>query len=388
MKYLAFLVCANLAFSSLSAQIVEQSLQEPFISLAKPNATIDQNDTINESMVDLLECHVVDSIVHMRKQRHRFLGFATELLKWSGYYWYSINFRKEKFVGTVMRTSVYSKKAFKEHDVNFDVVPHLPQYLELAYNARMKQTVTGRGKKITRGKTGVAPYIHPSLAKHAEAYRIHCECTPPDKVHRKLLDSLFYPTSELTEHQDHPNMNNHKPSIGVYGTYILDCNHTCHPEIHPYEWIWWLDTKHQSEYQKRWFVGLMRDHSERLRGWQKGPRVGTVKIPFVVNVNQDTASIVLTNLVSNGFKDKYQALLEPSMTILDQNDLHLQTFSTSSKSITVRLQVENAESQKQNVGFAYEDLSYDPELNLLSGYLKVQAAVYNVYTFSLRYSSR
>jgi hypothetical protein len=80
----------------------------------------------------------------------------------------------------------------------------------------------------------------------------------------------------------------------VYGPWIYDKGHCCHPEIHPAEQIWWSD---RSVVGSVYFCNLFCDESERfwwrdqmddgtkLKPWGAPPITGTFAIAFETEIN-------------------------------------------------------------------------------------------------------
>ena len=94
--------------------------------------------------------------------------------------------------------------------------------------------------------------------------------------------------------------------MGFYGAYCLDCNHNCHPEMHPYEWTWWLNLKDGESTNKTWLIGLFHEGSNRFPKWSKNPMTGEIKIPFAFAIGQDSplnCGITIDHLVFSKFED-------------------------------------------------------------------------------------
>jgi hypothetical protein len=82
--------------------------------------------------------------------------------------------------------------------------------------------------------------------------------------------------------------------ISVYGPWIYDKGHCCHPEIHPAEQIWWGD---RSSVGSIYFCNLFCDESERfwwrdqmddgtkLKPWGAPPITGTFAIALETEIN-------------------------------------------------------------------------------------------------------
>ncbi|UPT66618.1 MAG: hypothetical protein M0D57_19560 [Sphingobacteriales bacterium JAD_PAG50586_3] len=148
--------------------------------------------------------------------------------------------------------------------------------------------------------------VNPDTLTGAELakLRIHPEHTPLKK-NRDSLNKYFLPCLPGTTMDNHPAWSVANPTVGCYGAFVLDGNHKGGPEIHPYEWLWWMDTKERTPNKLVWYAGLMREGSNRFLRWSKKPRVGFIKIPFVFDVADTTIKkIKVEHLVTGDFNTK------------------------------------------------------------------------------------
>jgi hypothetical protein len=122
-------------------------------------------------------------------------------------------------------------------------------------------------------------------------------CDDPESIHEfDVVEAEILPNSD-------PNSGiaealcdriNARPqrTIGVYGTWIYDKGHCCHPEIHPAEQIWWReDSANQTTYQfnvfcdasaRYWWRDQM-DDGTKLKPWGAPPVKGVFAIAFEVD---------------------------------------------------------------------------------------------------------
>ncbi|HXH18163.1 MAG TPA: hypothetical protein VNJ07_03680, partial [Chitinophagales bacterium] len=99
LSVLLFIPCSlhsqehRLKLSSLSPTPLE------YLKLLEPNSEIRDNIILNESIVDLADVYLTDSILPRKFERHQLalVGGFTRLV---GRRWLTINWRKEKYVGT------------------------------------------------------------------------------------------------------------------------------------------------------------------------------------------------------------------------------------------------------------------------------------------------
>jgi hypothetical protein len=221
-------------------------------------------------------------------------------LKFLGFRWLRISTEKQKFVGTLRDDlRVPGDPFITEADLNWNLVPHRRKYIDLVYSGFKRQKEIGRQKK--KRDYDKEPYLYPSEGSDLYPYKLHCEHTPSFH-YRFMLDALFIPCLRPNGLEQHQNFGELYPSVGMYGPFVSDCNHSCHPELHPYEWIWWLNLNPNRENQsnsKEWLVGLLKEGSNRFPKWSPSPRVGYVGIPYKIPADKDTLFMEVQPLVFN-----------------------------------------------------------------------------------------
>lgn len=278
--------------------------------LLLPNSELRESALETERLLDLVNVWVADSILPTEIERHRFPGgFA---MPWIGIKWQRIDSVKQKFVGTTVGFGVAKRGILTENDVIFDIASHLPHYQALAFRGYQAQKEIGRAAR--RVDYNAAPFDSLPTADNWHKYTLHCELTPEKRM-RPVLDSLFYPTDKGDSLESHQNFSDGNRQIGLYGAFCSDCNHTCHPEIHPYEWIWWLDLTAPDD-EKKWFFGMFKEGSNRFPRWSKGPKLGAIQVPFAVP-NTTQSLVVDINLIAEDVSDNY------SSPELEVNDLQI-----------------------------------------------------------------
>ena len=281
--------------------IVREKPSQEFLKLRISNDSISANDQLNEEIVDLVEAVERDTTTNGKWTTHQSILFNW-VVRSLGYWWETIDGKRYKFVGTnkdLLNLQHTEDDYLTEHDVNFNLLPHTKKYQEMMMLGYRAQLSKSKAKDKDRTKP---PYIWP-VDSTLQQYRLHCELTPP-KILRESLSELFYPCLPGPNLDSHPNFCDPKPTMGMYGPFVLDCNHTCHPEIHPYEWLWWLDLGKEINiefpFEKVWLLGLMRESSNRFNKWSHLPRVGTISIPFIFNT-ASAAEINIEHLVMSEF---------------------------------------------------------------------------------------
>ena len=380
-----FILILFFPFSMLAQHTIEietyNKVNPLYLKLLNDDDTIREDDVLNEQLLDLVKPYTIDSTYKRKTERHQMFGAA--IFRWFGIRWKTIRYTREKYVGTVSRVSISSKELFTEYDVNFDVVPHLKTYIDLSYEAHMAQYKMSKSRK-TRKRVGEGnpPFVYPDENTNLKPYKIHCEVTPL-RAARVSLNEKFYPTVNANSIETHINFGQKQPSLGLYGPYILDCNHTCHPEIHPYEWIWWLDlnpNKTKAKKERIWWVGFLRDASKRFVHWSTTPRVGEISIPFIIKATADTAEINMAHQVFTGFdKEAFNKLSLPAG--LSNFNFTEKVFTLKGEGLNIPIKfTTNHPITAEGIAFYFDELNYDKETGYISGKLNLAMAVNDVYT--------
>ncbi|MCB9205134.1 MAG: hypothetical protein H6603_09190 [Flavobacteriales bacterium] len=390
LKFLPLLLFPLICFGQGTLTI---SSTEPtsykWLLLTKSRQYISDNDSMNEHLVDLVKAFSVDSVLPSKTQRHR-VAEAGWIISIFGYKWKALSMTKMKFVGTEkdgIRVPSWPPH-FTEYDVNFNLIPHTRKYIDVVWPAYVQKCEKNRFKRIKN--LDEAPCIYPKTLENINSYRLHCEITPPLKyVH--LLNEKFYPCFRPNSSSEHHNIGSDYTTFGMYGAFVADYNHTGGPELHPYEWIWWYDTHPQrlKETSQTWFIGYMKEGSNRFRGWykKKKPRVGQISVPFVFDLNNDTLKITLDHLLHDEFRSDAFSSLED----VPENASNLYfsernyTFSDAGLSGKLIRYTTSNPIKQEGMKTWFSDLNWDKENNLLTGYLNIGVSVANLYNAKLSF---
>lgn len=254
--------------------------------LLLPNDSLRKDIVKMETVLDAFQPVVVDSFFSPSDQWHRFVG-GRLLYDVLDLHWEAIRQKRTKFVGQNLKNvSVHAAWPTLEHDINFYLVPHLEHYID---STLTWWNIAGKKERNLFHSFKENPKITiPDKLKILDDWFIYLETeNTPLHSHIKKLDSLFYPSVKPNTNEKHKNMNYMFIPLGVYGTPVMDCNHSCKPEIHPYEWIWWMNFDAGYTHKKEFFVGLHRDASKRFKKWSTKPRTGSIKIPFVFEKSKE-----------------------------------------------------------------------------------------------------
>ena len=396
-NYLLFLLLfsASIFYSTaqVSYPISSYTTTSPvFNYLLLTNTQIEHNDTINEEIMDLSRPTLQDSVVRRKKEHHQVFLVGWWIHAFGNYNWRALNMTKEKIVGTVNHSSRSGEEEYTEYDINYDLNFHLPRYLNRAFRAYDAQAKTKRQdfRSAFHYKKHHTDYTKPPFVRdtnHVDItqYRIHCELTP-QREFRPQLHHLFYPTLPGLSMREHPNFSNDHPTFGMYGVACLDCNHSCHPELHPYEWIWWLNLRDTATTTKTWIVGLFNEGSNRFHHWSSNPKTGTINIPFAFTIMDKTIqpTIIIDPLVFNRFLDEELKKLNLPATLIDAKEEKVTATLADEKGNSFSIPIHFQHVLKTDgVKYWFSDVNWDEQQHVLSGYFNIAASVKDLYTVKI-----
>ena len=376
-----FLIMTSFGINAQKFEIKNyQKTPETFQHLLKSNDYISKNDTLNELIVDLVEPQLSDSIIYRKKQHHKLGPVGFLISTFGNFNWRAFSMKKEKFVGTVVRTSRSGEEQFTEYDVNFDLNFHLRKYLFRVFEMYDRQGKIKRQDFTSKSKIDfkASPFVRDTNNIDIRSYRLHCELTP-QREYRAIMNYLFLPTLPGAGGlKQHANLENDLTTMGFYGVLCLDCNHSCHPEIHPYEWVWWLKANDgDSSTQKEWHIGLFHEGSNRMKKWSKNPKNGTIKIPFAFKSNQ-AASIEIQHGAVNEFVSDAK-LMAPENVFKSQAKQMNLVLKGRGFSKIIALKFVNP-INTQGLSYWFSDLNYDAYNGIISGYFNYALSVKDLYT--------
>jgi hypothetical protein len=175
----------------------------------------------------------------------------------------------------------------------------------------------------------------------------------------------------------------------MYGVFVLDCNHACHPEIHPYEWLWWLKLtpleKTRGNFNKTWLLGLFRESSNRFILWSQRPRVGTISIPFIIRTSETKSYLKFSTLVPGRFRPRGIKMMKgiPEHTSrFDFSDATLDLQIGQGRIFPLHL-LNTTPAKTSALRWWISDLQTDPSGEWVWGYYNIIVSVGNGYTAKL-----
>ena len=180
---------------------------EAFRYLLLSNSEISKNDTVNETILDLAEPMLLDSILHRRKAYHHVFLLGWWIHAFGGYNWRAVNMQKQKFVGTVVHDGRSGGFEYTEWDIKYHLRFHLQKYLYKDFTAYDLQRKYHRQDIRPSHHTNykVPPYVRDTNNLDASLYDLGCELTPPPAF-IPPLNYLFFPTLPgAGGPKDHPN---------------------------------------------------------------------------------------------------------------------------------------------------------------------------------------
>ncbi len=382
--FLFFFITSTLSLSAqfkLNVSYDKKLTNESYAFLLKSKEELRQDSFINEQIVDLVEPHTLDSIIVRKYQHHRLfmVGWMIHVL---GYHWISVDFHRHKVVGTLKREfSMSGEEQFTEFDINMDIIPHLQKYIDIDWQAY--QYTKKLHRRLSKEALTKAPFIPPTLESISQ-YRFHCENTP-DRASRAALNAQFYPTLRPTNTSTHINIGEARPTMGVYGPLCLDCNHHCGVEIHPYEWLWWMDlnpTTQNATNQTRWLFEFTKDGSNRFKEWSTTPRVGSISFPFILPADKDSLIIQIEPLVFKDFDE--EAFQKMKWLPTEAKTMHFQRQEYALSGLNKKIIVTNNKFIPSDAWkYWISDLHFDGVNNIYTGNIHFAGAVKDLFTCSL-----
>lgn len=387
MRRVSLLLLPLCFFLNLAAQIQikvigTEEVPELARLLIESDETIRDDVKLVEEALDLVEAWTTDSVLSVNRQHH--IGFAGFMARTFGRYWEKLDDNKQKFIGTCSRKYKIYDGIAKEVDMNIFLMPHLKPYVEMTRKAFDTAFEKGRSEKHYRYDNPAYPSPEELKFKELGYLTVECEGTPPEN-HREELAKKFLPMKDgKHDLMAQGNFGVKYPSFGLYGAWCMDCNHNCRPEIHPVEWMWWLDfspDRPGGPNAKSWMVGLLRDGSQRFEDWSLGPLTGQISIPVVFPLQSKALTISIEHLVHDQLHpNKIGTLPVPTTAVTGNLASIAYTLELrQGRSLPLNLSIQGLDTA-EGVRIWLNDFRLDQSKGLIMGKLSLAVAAQNLYT--------
>lgn len=217
---------------------------------------------------------------------------------------------KKTLCGMVVRSSQANiQGTYADFDVNIDIKPN-PDYMYLLNQAHPRQYTDIMALQYQASKISVGNILtKPPWAWESSSGKPDCD----DEASKEEFEQL---EAEIAE--DYWPKGNHTfgrarladmalirvgKQMCVYGTWIYDRGHCCHPEIHPAEQLWWQDTLNSAkkfslnvvcDASRRFWWRNQMDDGTKLKPWAEPPIKGLFAIAFEYVLPNTTSAIGYT----------------------------------------------------------------------------------------------
>lgn len=334
-----------------------------------------------EQILDLVQVWSADSVITKARQRHK-IPVAGALGSLFGANWRFIDAHKKKYIGTNSRSFKVFRGVAGEVDLNIFLTPHLAPYVRMVKDA-YEETAPGK-RQIKHWRRDQPPYSCAEELNTGEGkyLTVECECTPLAS-HREELQEKFLPTAPGSHPlQEHPNFGVKYPSMGTYGVWCYDCNHSCRPEIHPFEWIWWNDLSREHHNYlpggRIWYFAAMRDDTRRFNDWSPGPLKGGIAIPFYLPPQTELLSANLQLISHDEFAPEdfpgEPLFLEKSAPVLKRSQKLSLPLSGEGPQRVIEFRSDK-DLPAEAVRIQLLDVRHDPETGEVWGRLELRLSV-------------
>ncbi len=286
---------------------------------------------------------------------------------------------KRTLSGKVVKAhQVNIQGTFADFDVNIDIEP-LPNYSYLLTQAHPREYTGLMSMQYNASKLSLENLLtKPPWAWESGSGKADCE-SEADKEEFTRIEAEIAP--------EYWPQGNHKygrsaladmclirtgKNICVYGPWIYDKGHCCHPEIHPAEQIWWSEPQDRAvkynlnvfcDASKRFWWRKQMDDGTKLRPWAAPPIKGVFAIAFEVPLNQTAAA---NGQVTKKFEvsniEHYNVIEYPNAD---------QTYNLLYQGTTLVSFIPHNNAFK----VSYENVGLKPGTNIVRGFLVIETSV-------------
>jgi hypothetical protein len=164
--------------------------------------------------------------------------------------------------------------------------------------------------------------------------------------------------------------------------------------MHPYEWVWWLKTGEEDESEERvWHIGLFHESSNRMKKWSVNPLLGSIKIPFAVQLAADSVDkeihtllqINVEHLNIGSFVKNDAKSEEPEKAFYATEEYTTGFGLDKAMHFTARVSFSQPLRTK-SLHYRFTDLNFDAQQRIVSGYLEMSAAAVDLYTTRITFN--
>lgn len=369
--------------------------------LSLSNEQLLKNSIQNERVLDMVRVFSIDSLLGNQSLFEKNLPF--NIVRWATlgkrnkYYQPLGEAKKEKMVGQMCNDWYkYNMKITKEDDLNLDLQPHLPKYVQMTVDAVNNTKL--KGKFVNELHTNAISMCPEALicAEKNECYHMEGELTISKKYYTDL-EKYFFPINKSSVYDLLRNFGTQTPVLGFYGAWVGDGIHGERPEIHPIEWIWWrslVPDFFEKQAEQAWRIGFFSDRSKRFKKWSSSPRVGQIAIPFYVLLDDwknkpFNLEFDINHLVSDSF---YPNMLQkinglPSNTFNPNFNSYKATVMSEAQKMLGTISITDNNMLKTMGLAAWVDkLNYTPNYKYLCGYFNIALAVKSIYAARVSYT--
>lgn len=361
-----------------------ESLPAGTEKLMLPDAELRGKVIETEMAIDLVQAWMADSLLEQRRQR--LAGFGGWMAQRLGSrYWQYLNPTKQKYVGTMSRPFKMYDGMGDEYDINIFLMPHLSPYMEMARAGFDEARSRPRPEGPFRFDEPEGYPCPEGLKYEDKGYvTIECEGTPNQAFHEQLTENFLPMGKGPHPMESWPQVGTEYASFGMYGAWCMDCNHNCRPEIHPFEWLWWLDLSEDrpgGPNAKSWMIGVFCDNSRRFKDWSPSPLSGVVSMPVALPAGARVCTVKLEHLFFDGFLPENLASLNlPANTISGTPGATNFVSQSTEGGSTLQIELEVAgESAGEGMKLWWSDFSEDASNGQRLGYLNIALSVGSLY---------
>lgn len=352
--------------------------------LLMPDAELRGKVVETEMAIDLVQAWMADSL--LEKTRQRLAGFGGWMAqKLGSRYWEYLNPAKQKYVGTMSRPFKIYDGMGDEYDINIFLMPHLAPYVKMARAGFDEANNRPRAEGPFRFDEP-EDYPCPGELKYKDKgyITIECEGTPNQEFHQKLTDAFLPMGKGAHDLGTWPQVGTQYASFGMYGAWCMDCNHNCRPEIHPFEWLWWLDLSEDrpgGHNAKSWMIGVFCDNSRRFRDWSPTPMSGVMSVPVALPAGATVCTVKLEHLFFDGLlPDNLAALGLPANTKPGSPGTSKFVSRSAENVAALELELEVAgEDAGAGMQLWWSDFEEDASTGQRLGYLNIALSVGSIY---------